>query len=303
MMKNSWSDIKQVDQVENEISSLVFGSNNPCSDNGVRRLKFSPKLKRAIAVLDRTSSLQTHKIALLYKGAVSFIDQELSKKIGTDTQSSNKDTFLDVKYSSPIFSKFCNALGTLVPTPALKHFSGGLDTSIYRADGLFALVWIDGNERYLKNNIMCVFHNVPLMPPGINNRKRHVGNDVVQIVFTEDPGDIFYDDSARDEDMESELKSEFGFVTIYVIPIGEVSEKVKIIVKIKKDLDEEMESSLKHLKQVCIMPFVSAPAYVRQLAIRADLACRSVMQDRLGLYSNWEDRLKQITDMERFIDS
>ena len=97
------------------------------------------------------------------------------------SESSQDNWILNVNAISPLFSSFCKGLGTLTSLKHLRIFSGGLDTSDYFSDGEYALCCLE-NQR-----TMVLFHSVPLMPPGVTNRKRHVGNDVVHIVFVEDP--------------------------------------------------------------------------------------------------------------------
>jgi hypothetical protein len=38
------------------------------------------------------------------------------------------------------------------------------------------------------------------------------------------------------------------------------------------------------------------------IAIRADLACHSALQDKLGLFSNWQKRMQQIRSLEKYAE-
>ncbi len=176
-----------------------------------------------------------------------------------------------------------------------------MDTSDYASDGNFALSWIEelsvaekAHGKFI-GKTMVLFHSVPLMPSGVNNRKRHVGNDVVHIVFCEDPS-IHIN---GDEFGTQIISGEFCFVTIFVVPLCDNS-MASVTLKLKEDLDDKLMDNLKHLVGSNLMPFEASPIYVRQLAMRADLACRSVLQDRLGLSSNWQERMQQIRNLKRY---
>ena len=219
-----------------------------------------------------------------------------------DTDIKDDSWILNVKHASPLFSKFSQGLGKMASLKHLRIFSGGMDTSDYASDGKFALCWIEHPSKLegasLIGKTMVLFHSVPLMPSGVNNRKRHVGNDVVHIVFCEDASI-----TTHGNDFGTQIISgEFCFATIFVIPMRDNS-IVSVTLKLKEDLDEKLKENLTHLVGSAIMPFDASPIYVRQLAMRADLACRSVLQDRLGLFSNWQERILQIRSLKRYAES
>ena len=226
------------------------------------------------------------------------IGKKETKVKGKDT-----DKLLHTTDSSPSFSEFCNGLGDLTPLLHLRHFSGGLDTSDYASDGNFALSWIGYGSKDTHNRIgkaMVLFHCVSLMPSGLNNRKRHVGNDVVHIVYIEDTEVPSFDSS---DSFQYDISGEFCFVIIFVTPSKHNVDLVKVSVTIRKDLDKRVMRTLQHLASTqMLLPKAVAPFHVRQIAIRADLSCRSVMQDRLGLYSNWQERLQQIRELDRYVE-
>lgn len=264
-------------------------------------LKWSSKLRRALNILDRTAFLQTHKIALLFTGPT-FTEKNSSVR-SNETRSTEMDMkddnwILNVQNASPLFFQFCNGLGTLASLKHLRIFSGGMDTSDYASDGKFALCWIERNSDRATSSFigktMVLFHAVPLMPPGVNTRKRHVGNDFVHIVFCEESPIENGDDFGIQI-----ISGEFCFVTILVIPICGNS-MVTVTLKLKEDLDKNVKSNLTHLQGSIVMPFNACAVYVRQLAIRADLACRAALQDRLGLFSNWQERMQQIRSLQRY---
>jgi hypothetical protein len=249
--------------------------------------------------LSNTTFIST-QIALMFAGPPSY--NKGDSKHGPGYGDIKDDSgMLYVENASTLFSKFSSGLGSLTSLKHLRIFSGGMDTSDYASDGKFALSWIeslsDAEETHgnFIGKTMVLFHSVPLMPPGVNNRKRHVGNDVVHVVFCEDPS-IYIDGN----DFGTQIISgEFCFVTIFVVPMCDNS-IVSVTLKLKEDLDEKLKDNLKHLIGSTLMPFDASPIYVRQLAMRADLACRSVLQDRLGLFSNWQERMQQIRSLKRY---
>mmetsp|Transcript_37049 Transcript_37049/g.110967 ORF Transcript_37049/g.110967 Transcript_37049/m.110967 type:complete len:201 (+) Transcript_37049:2774-3376(+) len=187
----------------------------------------------------------------------------------------------------------------------LKYFSGGLDTSSYSSDGTFTLAWISGDgsekdsDKHFGAKSMVIFHAVTLMPPGINNRKRHVGNDVVHIIYVETcEADKFGLGNTTDNQC-SLISGEFGIVTIFVVPLQE-KHLMQVTVRARNGLDFATSSAVAHLLGTCIIPNESAASFVRQIAIRADVACRCATQDRLGRASNWEERLVQLCELERY---
>jgi|AntRauTorckE5430_2_1112549.scaffolds.fasta_scaffold03169_1 hypothetical protein len=208
---------------------------------------------------------------------------------------------LNVKHSSPLFINFCSGLGTLTSLKNLRIFSGGMDTSDYASDGKFALCWIEMpsevEQSVFIGKSMVLFHSVPLMPPGINTRKRHVGNDFVHIVFCEESQLNTY---GNDVGMQI-ISGEFCFVTILVVPMCE-NTLASITLILKEDLDARVKRNLSHITGKMVMPFSASSVYVRHIAIRADLACRSALQDRLGLFSNWQERMQQIRSLERYAE-
>ena len=271
----------------------------------IQRLACGPKLDRAVGFLDRTASLQTHKIALLYAGPGSINVEE--------ERTSEENILLRATQGSPGFIEFSLGLGNMVMTRHLKYYSGGLDTSEYVADGMFALAYVGdddhctGYDRSVTATTMVLFHSVPLMPPGTNNRKRHICNDVVHIIYhekDEEPINGFgrYGKKGYEEvdDHDMDLSGEFGFITIVVSPVVDAN-MLRVTVKARADLDDETCKAVSHLLGATLLHKDVAAKFVNQLAVRADIACRSTatMQDRFGLVSNWEERLDQIRRIGR----
>lgn len=258
-----------------------------------RRLKTGPKLDRAIAVLDRTTPSNTHKVALLYASPFNIDSSEANLE--------SESLLLSMKHCSPAFIRFADGLGNLVATKHLRYFSAGLDVSHYESDGLFTRVWV-GNEgsSLPATKSIVVYHAVYLMPEGINNRKRHVGNDNVLILFVEKDSPVAVDvDLSEEESDESVVSGHFGFVTIYVSMLPQ-PDLARVTVRIRRGLPDALRMELLNFAGNDIIAMHDAPAYVRGLAIRADLACRSVL-DNLAPASNCYERYRMLWEMNRYV--
>jgi hypothetical protein len=256
----------------------------------VRRLQQGPNLDRAIAVLDRTTPSNTHKAALLYSGP---------RILGRGD--SDERTLLETTNCSPAYHRFSNGLGEMVLTKHLKYFSAGLDVSEYQSDGQFTRAWIGNEDTSLAAaRSIVVFHVVGLMPEGINNRKRHVGNDNVQIVFEDRHSPTASDVDLTDEESVSSLVSgHFGFVIIHVSMLPQ-PELLRITVRIRKGLPFPLHEELANFAGSDIIASKDAPAYVRDLVIRADTACRSVL-DNLTPALNCYERYRILGGMNRLV--
>jgi hypothetical protein len=275
-------------------------------------------LDRAITILDRTPPLMTHKIALLFAGSGNGVATSMGE--GKETE------MISAIYGSPQYNTFCTQLGELVPVRDLQFYSGGLDTESF-TDGDLALIWMSNSGKRKKmtcgaGESMIVFHTPTLMPgvgqdgssnpmflSSFNNRKRHVGNDTVHIIFSDEPfvmdgyevGNVGVEGGGGVEKETLKISGQFGLVTIVVVPIAGTG-AVQVDCVLRKDLRKEWggEGFLEHLERRVMLPNSRAAEYVRQLAIRADIACRCMKEEELGSVT-WQERLRQIRRLRRLI--
>jgi hypothetical protein len=257
----------------------------------VERLAFTSRLERAISILDRVPPFNTHKIALLFASDTYAKSMDASKP-------SLEDLLLSTTACSPKFLRFSEGIGKLVLTRHLKYFSGGLDTSGFDSDGKLSVVWIDRDDCFART--MALFHVVPLMPEGANNRKRHVGNDNVHIIFVEP--DSMLDKRLRRKSSNKNVTSsvvsgQFGFVLIFVQSLTPQG-LMKVTIRLRDGLEERLYTRLEPLVGEHVVSEAASPAFVRQTATAADMSCRIIMQDHLGLL-NWEERQSQLSAMRR----
>lgn len=261
-----------------------------CAHSKILRLYKMPNVSRAVSILDRTTAMNTHKISLL-------VAAEPTKGSGRN-EGTIENMLLGATGASPEFFNFAEQLGKLVLTRHLKYFSGGLDSSGFDTDGKFAFVWMDTNKPDKRATTMVVFHSVAVMPPGVNTRKRHVGNDNVHIVFVENKSR--FHELIHDEGLEikSLVSGSFGFVTIFVSTLSQ-DNLVRVSVRVREGLPGNAEAQLAHLVGDRILSKQASPDYVRRVAIIADMACRTIMEDQFGPL-NWEERRRQIREMHRY---
>ena len=147
---------------------------------------------------------------------------------------------------------------------------------------------------------IVVYHVVNLMPEGINNRKRHVGNDNILIVFVDKDSPVAVDADLADAEQDQSLVSgDFGFLTIYVTVLPD-PELLRVTVRVRRGMPTDLREELVPFVGDDIVVFQDAPAYVRSLAIRADIACRSIL-DNLAPASNCHERYRILREMSRHV--
>nr|XP_023027881.1 tuberin-like [Leptinotarsa decemlineata] len=129
-------------------------------------------------------------------------------------------------------------------------FLGGLDQ--HGNDGKFAYIWQD-------DVIRVMFHVATMMPnkesdPFCNNKKMHIGNNYVTIV---------YNDSKEDFNI-STIKGQFTFVCIVIHPLDHGINKV--VVKVKEEL-----SNLVPVSEPKLVSDQNVAILARQLALHANV--------------------------------
>lgn len=131
-------------------------------------------IQRAVKVLDTIPPYETHKIGVVYV---------------REGQTNSEVEILRNKFGSIRYVEFLQNLGTLVKLSDVDpqvFFLGGLDQ--HGEDGKFAYIWQD-------DVIRVIFHVATMMPnkdfdPNCNNKKGHIGNNYVTIVYNESGEDF-----------------------------------------------------------------------------------------------------------------
>ncbi|KAI5791521.1 hypothetical protein FPQ18DRAFT_390210 [Pyronema domesticum] len=147
------------------------------------------KTSRFIDVFDRIPVVDFHKIGVIYVGAGQTHETEiLSNTVG-----------------SPDYADFVDGLGDLVKLQGSDLNTGGLDREA-DFDGEFTYFWHDRTTE-------IVFHVITMMPtrpedPQATYKKRHIGNDFVNIVFNNSGLPWRF----------GTIPSQFNFVSIVITP-------------------------------------------------------------------------------------
>jgi hypothetical protein len=151
--------------------------------------------RRAIATFDRIATIDSFKVGVIYIG---------------EGQTNERDIFMN-DIGSPAYTSFLSDLGTLCRLKDAKFNTGGLDTRA-NVDGEFTYCWRD-------RCIELVFHVTTMMPTNRDddmtypNKKRHIGNDFVNIIFN---------DSGLPYDFDT-FPSAFNYIHIVVSPESRAS--------------------------------------------------------------------------------
>lgn len=152
-------------------------------------------VKRALAAFDRNPTVDGYKMGVIYVGE------------GQDDEVS----ILSNTMGSPDFNDFLAGLGTKVPLEGAMFNTQGL---INEQDGLYTYAWRDRVSE-------IVYHVPTLMPTNLEddpkciNKKRHIGNDFVNIIFNRS-GKAFKFDT---------FPSQFNYVNVVVTPASRASKK------------------------------------------------------------------------------
>ncbi|KAJ9583770.1 hypothetical protein L9F63_021894, partial [Diploptera punctata] len=222
-------------------------------------------IERAVKNLDRIPPYETHTVGVLYVGP---------------GQANNETEILRNQFGSFRYTQFLQRLGTLIKlkdADPQNVFLGGLDSR--GEDGKFAYIWQD-------DVMQVTFHVATLMPnkendPLGNNKKSHIGNDYVTIVYNE---------SGKEYNIHT-VKCQFNYASVIIQPLDHNTNQVTV--KTKEDLAEHIGHS-----EPKIVSDENVAILARQLALHANLAsmisCSLKTQGRDPYASNWLERLRQI---------
>ena len=235
--------------------------------------------RRAISLFDRNSTLDGHKVGIIYIGEGQTNEAEiLANVVG------NED-----------FSRFLTEIGTLTRLKGAQFNTQGLDREM-DTDGLFTFCWRDRVTE-------IVFHIPAMMPsnldrdPQCTNKKRHTGNDFVNIIFNNSGLPFRFDT----------FPSEFNYVNIVISPEARsplattspsgqcAPEKqfYKVQVMSKPGFPE-----LSPAAEIKVVSGKSLPAFVRLIALNASVFSLVWANRESGeLISSWRNRLREIVKL------
>ncbi|KAF2146097.1 uncharacterized protein K452DRAFT_315352 [Aplosporella prunicola CBS 121167] len=231
--------------------------------------------RRAIAGIDRSSTVDGHKIGIIFIGEGQRTEQQVLQNV----------------MGSGDYTQFLEALGegNWVRLKGSQMNTQGLDRE-FDTDGTHTICWRD-------RAVEVVFHVITLMPVNLEhdpyciNKKKHIGNDFVNIVFN-NSGYPF------DFDM---FPSQFNYVYIVITPESrttfidtrhniELDQFYKVQVLTQPGFPEISPAS-----ETKLISGKGLPAYVRMLALNASVFCQVWSTREAGEYvSSWRNRLREI---------
>lgn len=232
------------------------------------------KTSRALDVFDRIPVVDFHKIGVVYVGP----GQTEEKAI------------LSNQMGSPDYTDFVDGLGDLITLKGTDRNTGGLDHE-NNLDGEFAYVWSDRITE-------IVFHITTMMPtladdPQCTMKKRHIGNDFVNIVFNNSGLPWRF----------GTIPSQFNFVSIVITPearSGFVPSRLtnkgpqdRVFYRVQVCRKEGF-SDISPAQETKIVSDYSLPAFVRNLALSASVYSHVYNEGGGEHISNWRHRLRSI---------
>jgi len=250
----------------------------PLTDEALRPIPLpsDAKMKRVISVFDRIPTVDCHKVGVIYVG---------------ENQTQETEILANVMGSSD-YTDFLSELGTLTKLKGATFNTQGLDRQ-YNTDGEYTFCWRDRVTE-------IVFHVTTLMPtnlehdPQCSNKKRHIGNDFVNIIFN-NSGNPFRFDT---------FPSEFNYVNIVITPESRASFVAtrlrsgshadsafyKVRVMSKQGFPEISPAA-----EMKIVSLKALPGFIRLLALNASVFSL-VWYNRAGgeHISSWRSRLREI---------
>ncbi len=239
--------------------------------------------KRAIGTFDRNDTVDGYKVGVIYLG---------------NGQTSEIEILANTSGSIP-YDRFLSGLGTRVCLKNATFNTQGLDREADQ-DGTHTHAWRDRVTE-------IVFHIPTMMPtdlendPQCTNKKRHIGNEFVKII---------YNDSGLSFNFDT-FESQFNYVNIILTPeaLGSSDDVGKT--KITPDGSRERQffrvqtqcaASLPHISPAATPKIISAsalPAFVRQVALNASVFSLAWSNRDGGEYvSSWRNRLKEIIKLK-----
>lgn len=253
-------------------------------------LRYCDALTRALNMIDYIPSVETAKFALLYVSEGQTTEQQILKNT----------------FGSHRYFKFLQQIGDFVSLKDQRRPSqssndsdedseGAADSASYFSEGLLYTGGLDvgpeltdGNYALIYRDDIChvVFHAATMMPnlrhdEKFSNKKRHIGNDYVTIVYSD-----------NDKDFNPNIiTGQFNVVHIVIHPLEEGFNRVCV-----KFRDQSMIQLplFGPLSKPQIVSDQALSSVVRLTALHADLAARAFRKSTGEFVSNWEERMRQI---------
>lgn len=187
---SSYIGILPEDVLQEFYSSLSLAASPTILQERPVALPDDETVSRALSVFDRNSTVDGHKIGVIYIGPSQTTEAEILANTA----------------GSAAYTTLISDLGTLTRLKGATFNTQGLDRE-FDTDGEYTYCWRDRVTE-------IVFHITSLMPtdlsadPGCTNKKKHVGNDFVNIIWNESGQEFRFDT----------FPSQFNYVYIVITP-------------------------------------------------------------------------------------
>ncbi|KAG5641665.1 hypothetical protein DXG03_004514 [Asterophora parasitica] len=245
------------------------------SPSYVRTITDPAVVSKFVTGIDRIPVIDTHKVGIMYVAPGQTHEAEILRNT----------------HGSPAYTRFLEGLGRLINLRGQRDvYAGGLDPD---EDGEYAYAFWDDIGQVL-------YHTATMMPtteddPQCNNKKRHIGNDYVRIVWN-DSGQPYRFDT---------LATQFQYVNIVIEPhsLGAIvafsnniheNEYFRVTVQRAPGMTEF--APIGHFK---IISAETLPHFVRLLSQLADWFASVFSHTqgdtvRVEMKTNWRARLESI---------
>jgi hypothetical protein len=234
-------------------------------------------IRRAISSFDHNPTVDCHKVGIIYIG---------------ENQTQEVEILANVMGSSD-YTDFLSGIGTLSKLQGATFNTAGLDRQ-YNTDGEYTFCWRDRVTE-------MIFHVTTLMPtnlehdPQCANKKRHIGNDFVNIIFN-NSGIPFRFDT---------FPSAFNYVNIVITPESRAS---FVATRLRSEsysetafykvqvMSKEGFPEISPAAETKIISLRALPEFIRLLALNASVFSL-VWYNRAGgeHVSSWRNRLREIS--------
>ncbi|GAO48651.1 hypothetical protein G7K_2821-t1 [Saitoella complicata NRRL Y-17804] len=235
--------------------------------------------QRATSVFDRIPVVDFAKIGIVYVGP----GQTTEAEILANTTGSRR--YLD----------FVDGLGKLIRLKGIKEvYTGGLDTE-NDIDGEYAYFW---NDKITQ----IIFHCTSMMPTALDRdpqctlKKRHIGNDFVNVVFNESGVPWSLD----------VIPGQFNFLNVVITPDARTDFTHRYGADTEEadsrffQVDLLRRGDIPEISPLCQTKIVSAKslsAFVRHVCLNANIYCHVHNLGGGEFVSNWCERLRHIRRM------
>jgi hypothetical protein len=239
-------------------------------------LPMDDNMDRTVKMLDRILTVDGHKVGVIYIGENQTDEVEI---LANESGSSD-------------YTDFLHGLGTVVQLKGAKFNTQGLDRE-GNTDGEFAICWRDRVTE-------IVFHATTEMPTNLDNdpqcimKKRHIGNDFVNIIFNNSGLPFKFDT----------FPSEFNYVNIVITPESRETffaarDRDKYVKELAFYKVQVMSKpgfpEISPAAETKILSLAALPGFIRLLALNASVFSL-VWSNRHGgdNGSSWRARLREI---------